>query len=71
MLCNSRFLKRLSHGLQFDMNYTWSKMLDEQDSSGWGSRDGGQNYQVGVQSETELRALEFRHTPDVQGRPGL
>jgi hypothetical protein len=37
--------KRFSHGLQFDVNYTWSKMLDEQDSSGWGSRDGGQVYQ--------------------------
>jgi hypothetical protein len=39
------FTKRLSHGLQFSVNYTWSKMLDEQDSSGWGSRDGGQVYQ--------------------------
>lgn len=39
------FTKRLSHGLQFDINYTYSKMLDEQDSSGWGSRDGGQTYQ--------------------------
>jgi hypothetical protein len=37
--------KRLSHGVQFSMNYTWSKMLDSQDSSGWGSRDGGQNFQ--------------------------
>jgi hypothetical protein len=37
--------KRFSHGVQFNVNYTWSKMLDEQDSSGWGSRDGGQNYQ--------------------------
>lgn len=34
--------KRLSHGLSFDINYTWAKLLDEQDSSGWGSRDGGQ-----------------------------
>ncbi len=37
--------KRFSRGLQFNLNYTWSKMLDDQDSSGWGSRDGGQNYQ--------------------------
>ena len=37
--------KRLSQGLQFDLNYTWSRMLDDQDSSGWGSRDGGQPYQ--------------------------
>jgi len=37
--------KRFTHGFQFNLNYTWSKMLDEQDSSGWGSRDGGQVYQ--------------------------
>jgi hypothetical protein len=37
--------KRFSHGLQFNVNYTWSKMLDEQDSSGWGSRAGNQFYQ--------------------------
>lgn len=37
--------KRFVHGLQFSLNYTWSKMLDDQDSSGWGSRDGGQVYQ--------------------------
>lgn len=37
--------KRFTHGLQFNVNYTWSKMLDDQDSSGWGSRDGGQQWQ--------------------------
>jgi hypothetical protein len=37
--------KRLSHGVQFNLNYTWSKMADDQDSSGWGSRDGGQIWQ--------------------------
>ncbi len=37
--------KRFSRGLQFSFNYTWSKMLTDQDSSGWGSRDGGQLYQ--------------------------
>ncbi|MBV9762519.1 MAG: TonB-dependent receptor [Acidobacteriaceae bacterium] len=39
------FKKSFTHGLQFDVNYTWSKMLDDQDSSGWGSRDGGQLWQ--------------------------
>ncbi len=34
--------KRLSHGLSMNVNYTWSKLLDQQDSSGWGGRDGGQ-----------------------------
>ncbi len=39
------FAKRMSRGFQFDANYTWSRLLDDQDSSGWGSRDGGQVYQ--------------------------
>jgi hypothetical protein len=37
--------KRLSNGLSFSFNYTWSHMLDDQDSSGWGSHAGPQNYQ--------------------------
>jgi hypothetical protein len=37
--------KRLSSGLEFDVNYTWSHFLDDLDSSGWGSREGYQNYQ--------------------------
>lgn len=37
--------KRLSYGLQFGANYTWSHFLDDQDSSGWGSREGWDNYQ--------------------------
>jgi hypothetical protein len=39
------YTKRYSKGLQFSANYTWSKMLDDQDSSGWGSRDGTQYWQ--------------------------
>lgn len=37
--------KRMSNGLQFSVNYTWSHFLDDMDSSGWGSRGGWQNYQ--------------------------
>jgi hypothetical protein len=37
--------KRYSYGLQFSTNYTWSHFLDDQDSSGWGSREGWNNYQ--------------------------
>jgi hypothetical protein len=37
--------KRMSYGLQFSVNYTWSHFLDDMDSSGWGSREGWQNYQ--------------------------
>ena len=37
--------KRMSHGVDFNFNYVWSKFLDEQDSSGWGSRMGPQALQ--------------------------
>jgi hypothetical protein len=37
--------KRLTHGLNFDFNYTWAHFLDDIDSSGWGSRAGAQTYQ--------------------------
>jgi hypothetical protein len=37
--------KRMSYGLEFNVNYVWSKFLDDQDSSGFGSRGGYQNYQ--------------------------
>ena len=37
--------KRFTRGLQFNVNYTFSKFLDEQDSSGWGSRAGTEIYQ--------------------------
>lgn len=41
----AQFSRRMSHGLQFNFNYTWSHMLDDQDSSGWGSKQGNQPYQ--------------------------
>lgn len=37
--------KRLTSGLEFNVNYTWSHMLDTIDSSGWGSSAGSVNYQ--------------------------
>ncbi len=37
--------RRFAQGLEFNANYTWSHFLDDQDSSGWGSRGGWQNYQ--------------------------
>jgi hypothetical protein len=39
------FQKRLQYGLTFNANYTWSKFMDSQDSSGWGSSAGSQPYQ--------------------------
>ena len=38
--------KRLSNGVSLNFNYVWSHMLDSQDSSGWGSRAGPQNWQI-------------------------
>jgi carboxypeptidase family protein len=37
--------KRMTHGLSLSFNYVWSHMMDDQDSSGWGSRGGTQDYQ--------------------------
>ena len=37
--------KRFSHGLSAQFSYVWSKMLDEQDTSGWGSHYGDAVYQ--------------------------
>jgi hypothetical protein len=39
--------KRYSNGLFFDANYVWSHMLDDQDSAGWGSTGGNQNWEIG------------------------
>lgn len=41
------FQKRLSSGLELNVNYTWSHFLDEQDSSSWGGRGGTQPWQIG------------------------
>jgi hypothetical protein len=41
----AQLTKRMNQGLEFNTNYTWSHFLDDQDSSGWGSRGGWQNYQ--------------------------
>ena len=37
--------KRMTNGVSFSFNYVWSHMLDDLDSSGWGSRAGPQSYQ--------------------------
>jgi Carboxypeptidase regulatory-like domain len=39
--------KHDSNGLFYSFNYTWSHFLDDQDSSGWGSRAGNQIWQIG------------------------
>jgi hypothetical protein len=37
--------RRFAGGLMFNFNYTWSHMLSNQDSSGWGSMQGATPYQ--------------------------
>jgi hypothetical protein len=39
--------KRMTHGLSLSFNYVWAHMLDDQDSSGWGSRAGPTPFQIG------------------------
>ena len=41
----AQITRRLARGLEFNVNYTWSHFLDDQDTSGWGGRGGWQNYQ--------------------------
>jgi Carboxypeptidase regulatory-like domain/TonB dependent receptor len=41
----AQMTKRLTSGFQFNVNYVWSHFLDDLDSSGFGSREGYQNYQ--------------------------
>lgn len=37
--------RRFSNGLMFNFNYTWSHLLDNQDSSGWGTLQGATPFQ--------------------------
>lgn len=41
----AQITKRMANGLEFNVNYTWSHFLDDLDSSGWGNREGYQDYQ--------------------------
>jgi hypothetical protein len=38
--------QRFTRGFSYSFNYVWSHMLDDMDSSGWGSRAGEQPYQI-------------------------
>lgn len=38
--------KRMTHGVSLSFNYVYSHMLDDMDSSGWGSRAGPQDFQI-------------------------
>jgi hypothetical protein len=53
--------RRFAHGLSVDAHYTWSKFLDEQDSAGWGSRGGTQNWQYGYVPGSNYGFSNFDH----------
>ncbi len=51
--------KRMTHGLSMSFNYTWSHMLDDQDSSGWGSHAGSQVWQYASSLSQDEAALNY------------
>ncbi|MDE3178519.1 MAG: carboxypeptidase regulatory-like domain-containing protein [Acidobacteriota bacterium] len=74
--------KRFSNGLSFNANYSWSHMLDEQDSAGWGSTAGAQVWQIGNNPAANygnanfdipqaLKATGYYELPVGMGKPFL
>jgi hypothetical protein len=51
--------RRLSSGLQFNANYTWSHMLDTMDSSGWGGSGGIETYQSAYDPSANYGSSNF------------
>jgi len=51
--------RRLTKGLMFNFNYTWSHMLSNQDSSGWGSQQGATPYQRAYNPMANYGASNF------------
>ncbi len=51
--------RRFTSGLEFNFNYTWSHFLVDQDSSGWGSRGGWQNYQNAFDTSANYGSSNF------------
>ncbi len=60
--------RRLSHGLSFDVNYTWAHFLDSQDSSSWGSRSGNTPYQIANDPADNYSASNFDVRNAFKGR---
>ncbi len=56
--------KQTSFGLMGDINYTWSKMLDDQDTSGWGSHYGNAYYQDAYNPSANYAPSNF-NTPQM------
>jgi hypothetical protein len=59
--------KHFSDGLLFSFNYVWSHFLDDQDSGGWGSRGGVQNWQIANNPSTNYGNSNFDITNAFKG----
>jgi hypothetical protein len=55
----TQITRRFSNGLMFNLNYTWSHMLSNQDSSGWGSLQGATPYQSAYAPMANYGASNF------------
>ncbi len=51
--------RNFTNGLMFDFNYTWSHMTDNQDSSGWGSKEGNTIWQNAYNPAANHGAANF------------
>lgn len=51
--------KRMKNGVSLSFNYVWSHMLDDMDSSGWGSRAGPQSFQKAYDPSANYGASNF------------
>jgi hypothetical protein len=51
--------KRMTNGVSLSFNYVWSHMLDDMDSSGWGSHAGPQDYSIATDPGAEYSSSNF------------
>jgi hypothetical protein len=51
--------KRMTNGLSLSFNYVWAHMLDDMDSSGWGSHAGPQPFQIGNDPAANYASSNF------------
>jgi hypothetical protein len=51
--------KRMTRGLSLSFNYVWAHMLDDMDSSGWGSRAGPQPFQIANNPSANYASSNF------------
>jgi hypothetical protein len=59
---------RMSHGLEFNGNYTWSHFLSTLDSSGWNTLEGTQVYQRAYNPGANYGASNFDVRHNVKGQ---